>query len=109
MVRVATRPIEYLLEHSSNTYSTGCVSVMVFGDGLDVVDVFNKYPQLTEVQILGDEHDWKEIVQLCRSFNPDVVLLDSKKSTSDNFYELGKIRELNPDTKVVDISKERLL
>ena len=109
MVRVATQPIEHLLGRSNNTYSTGNVSVMVVGDSLDVVDAFNKYPQLTEVQILGNEHDWKEVVNLYRSFNPDVVLLDSKKSTSDDFYALGKIRELNPDTKVVDISAGELL
>ena len=109
MTRVATQPMEYLLERSNNKCSTGNVSVMVVGDSLDVVDAFNKYPQLTEVQILGDEHDWKEIVKLYETFSPDVVLLDAKKSTSDDFYALEKIRELNPDTKIVDISAKQLL
>ena len=82
---------------------------MVVGDSLDVVDAFNKYPQLTEVQILGNEHDWNKIVKLYKSFNPDVVLLDAKKSTSDDFCALEKIRELNLDAKIVGISIERLL
>ncbi len=104
MARVATQSIDYLPENSNSMFPTGNVSVMVVGDSLDAVDAFNKYPQLTEVQILGDQHDWKEIVKLYKSFNPDVVLLDAKKSTSSDFYALEKIRELNPDTKIIDIS-----
>lgn len=109
MGRVATQPIEQLPERGNYTYSTGSVSVMVVGDSLDVVDAFNKYPQLTEVQVLGDEHDWKEIVKLYGIFNPDIILLDTKKSTSDDFLALGEIRKINPATKIVDVSADQLL
>ena len=108
MGRVATQSMEHLPEHSIVS-STGNVSVMVVGDSLDAVDAFNKYPQLTEVQVLGEQLDWKEIVKLYKTFNPDVVLLDAKKSTSDDFMALGKIRKLNPHTKIVDVSADQLL
>ena len=82
-------------ENSSVAYFTENVSVMVVGDSMDAVDAFNKYPQLTEVQVLGEERNWKEIVKLYKSFNPDILLLDAEKSTSDDFYALGKIKKLN--------------
>lgn len=109
MGRVATQPMKQLPERGNYTYSTGSVSVMVVGDSLDVVDAFNKYSQLTEVQVLGDEHDWKEIVKLYGIFNPDIILLDTKKSTSDDFLALGEIRKINPATKIVDVSADQLL
>ena len=109
MGRVATHRMEHLPEHGSAVYSTGNVSVMVVGDSLDAVDAFNKYPQLTEVQVLGEDRNWKNIVKLYKMFNPDIVLLDAKKSTSDDFMALGKIRKLNPHTKIVDVSAEQLL
>ena len=59
--------------------------------------------------MLGEEMGWKEIVKLYKAFNPDVVLLDAKKSTSGDFMALGKIRKLNPHTKIVDISADQLL
>ena len=109
MVWVAKSKVAQVSERSNVAYSTGNVSVMVVGDSLDAVDAFNKYPQLTEVQVLGEERDWKEIVKLYKTFNPDVVLLDAKKSTSNDFMALGKIRKLNPQTKIVDVSAEQLL
>lgn len=109
MGRVATHRMEHLPEHGSAAYSTSNVSVMVVGDSLDAVDAFNKYPQLTEVQVLGEDRNWKNIVKLYKMFNPDIVLLDAKKSTSDDFMALGKIRKLNPHTKIVDVSAEQLL
>ena len=99
----------YSQGHCSIATSTENVSVMVVGDSLDAVDAFNKYPQLTEVQVLGEERNWKEIVKLYKMFSPDVVLLDAKKSTSDDFMALGKIRKLNPHTKIVDVSADQLL
>ncbi len=109
MGRVATHRMEHLPEHDSAAYSTANVSVMVVGDGLDAVDAFNKYPQLTEVQVLGEDRNWKNIVKLYKMFNPDIVLLDAKKSTSDDFMALGKIRKLNPHTRIVDVSADQLL
>jgi len=109
VVWVAKSKVAQVSERSNVAYSTGNVSVMVVGDSLDAVDAFNKYPQLTEVQVLGEERDWKEIVKLYKTFNPDVVLLDAKKSTSNDFMALGKIRKLNPQTKIVDVSAEQLL
>ena len=106
---MAKRQVAQVSGQSNVAYSTGNVSVMVVGDSLDAVDAFNKYPQLTEVQVLGEERSWKEIVKLYKTFNPDVVLLDAKKSTSDDFMALGKIRKLNPRTKIVDVSAEQLL
>lgn len=106
---MATQPIDAIVGHNDVAYSTGNVSVMVVGDSLDAVDAFNKYPQLTEVQVLGEERSWKEIVKLYKTFNPDVVLLDAKKSTSDDFMALGRIRKLNPHTKIVDASADQLL
>lgn len=108
MGRVATQPM-YSQERSSIVTSTENVSVMVVGDSLDAVDAFNKYPQLTEVQVLGEERNWKEVVKLYKMFNPDIVLLDAQKSTSDDFYALGKIKELNPNTKIIDVSADQLL
>lgn len=101
--------VAHVSERNNVAYSTDNVSVMVVGGSLDAVDAFNKYPQLTEVQVLGGQHDWKQIVKLYKSFNPDVVLLDANKSSSDDFMALGKIKKLNPHTKIVDVSSDNLL
>ena len=106
---VAKRKIAKVHKSRSAPYSTGNVSVMVVGGSLDAVDAFNKYPQLTEVQLLGEQHNCKEIVKLYKTFNPDVVLLDAKQSSSDDFLALSKIRKINPATKIVDVASYLLL
>ena len=58
---------------------------------------------------MGDEDGWKEIVKLYGIFNPDIILLDTKKSTNDDFMALGEIRKINPATKIVDVSSDQLL
>ena len=106
---MAKRKIAEIDKSRRAAYSTGNVSVMVVGGSLDAVDAFNKYPQLTEVQLLGEQHNCKEIVKLYKTFNPDVILLDAKQSSSDDFLALSKIRKINPETQIVDVASYQLL
>jgi len=57
--------------------------------------------QDSEFDIVGEASDGCEILKLCESKKPDVVLLDVKMPNTNGISALIKIKELFPQTKVI--------
>jgi len=90
-----------VLESGEVTHLTGNVSIMFLDDSVDPTMVYSKYPELTEIQIIDSKYKGNEIVDLYLKMDPDVVFVDLKKLRNDGIYAVGKIRQIDPNAKII--------
>ncbi len=76
-------------------------SAIIVDDDNALVRVFEQYLKLNNINVLGHCYDGKEAVTLYEKLKPDVVLLDVMMPHHDGFYALEKIKEIDPDAKVI--------
>ena len=81
-------------------------SVIVVDDDNTLVKVFEQYLKLNNINVLGQCYDGKEAVTLYEKLKPDVVLLDIMMPHHDGFYALEKIKEIDPDAKVIAVTAD---
>lgn len=58
----------------------------------------------SDITIVGEAENGNEAVEKTEEFNPDVVLMDIRMSESDGLSALERIREKNPEMRVVMLS-----
>jgi len=76
-------------------------SAIIVDDDNTLVRVFEQYLKVNNINVLGHCYDGKEAVTLYEKLKPDVVLLDVMMPHHDGFYALEKIKEIDPDAKVI--------
>ena len=81
-------------------------SVIVVDDDNTLVKVFEQYLKLNNINVLGHCYDGKEAVTLYEKLKPDVVLLDIMMPHHDGFYALEKIKEIDPNAKVIAVTAD---
>ena len=81
-------------------------SVIIVDDDNTLVKVFEQYLKLNNINVLGRCYDGKEAVTLYEKLKPDVVLLDIMMPLHDGFYALEKIKEIDPDAKVIAVTAD---
>ena len=81
-------------------------SVIIVDDDNTLVKVFEQYLKLNNINVLGHCYDGKEAVTLYEKLKPDVVLLDIMMPHHDGFYALEKIKEIDPDAKVIAVTAD---
>ncbi len=81
-------------------------SVIVVDDDNTLVKVFEQYLKLNNINVLGHCYDGKEAATLYEKLKPDVVLLDIMMPHHDGFYALEKIKEIDPDAKVIAVTAD---
>jgi len=81
-------------------------SVIVVDDDNTLVKVFEQFLKLNNINVLGHCYDGKEAVTLYEKLKPDVVLLDIMMPHHDGFYALEKIKEIDPDAKVIAVTAD---
>ena len=77
---------------------------IVVDDDFDTVEVFSEYLELKGINVVGKGYNGKDAVDLYQKLKPDVVFLDVLMPKYDGFYALEKIRQLNPDSKVIMVT-----
>lgn len=77
---------------------------IVVDDDFDTVEVFSEYLELKNIHVVGKGYNGKDAVDLYQKLKPDVVFLDVLMPKYDGFYALEKIRQLNPDSKVIMVT-----
>lgn len=77
---------------------------IVVDDDFDTVEVFSEYLELKDIHVVGKGYNGKDAVDLYQKLKPDVVFLDVLMPKYDGFYALEKIRQLNPDSKVIMVT-----
>ena len=81
-------------------------SAIIVDDDENIVKVFEQFLQLNHIDDLGHGFDGKEAVTLYEKLKPDVVLLDVMMPHHDGFYAIEKIKEIDPDAKVIAVTAD---
>ena len=81
-------------------------SVIVVDDDRGTLAVFNEFLEENGINILGEARNGKSAVELYKNCKPDVVLLDVLMPKYDGIYALEKIREFDPNAKVIMVTAD---
>ncbi|HSG74246.1 MAG TPA: response regulator [Nitrosopumilaceae archaeon] len=85
---------------------TKTTTALVVDDDNDAVEMFSDYLEIKGIQVSGKAHDGKEGVELYKKLKPDVVFLDVIMPEYNGLYALKKIREINPDAKIIMLTAD---
>ena len=77
------------------------VTALVVDDNVGVKDVFVELLYFSGINVIGQGSNGKEAVELYKKLSPDIVFMDVMMPKYDGFYGLEKIREHDPDARVV--------
>jgi YesN/AraC family two-component response regulator len=80
------------------------VSVIVVDDEKDVSEVLCEFLKIKGIEVLGRGRDGQQAIELYQKLNPDIVLMDLVMPNYDGFHGVRKIREYDPDSKIMIIS-----
>jgi len=78
--------------------------VLVVDDDNDTVDVLCEYLRLKGMNVVGSAQNGQEALKLYKELKPDIVLLDVWMPDFDGYFGLQKIREFDPDAKIVMVT-----
>ena len=85
-------------------------TAVIVDDDESITEVFNELLQSIGLNIVGIGFNGNDAVNLYKKLLPDIVFTDIMMPETDGFYAIEKIRELNPDAKIVavtaDLSRE---
>jgi len=79
-------------------------TAIVIDDEPDIRDVFSECLPLFDVEVLAKGNDGKEAVELYKKHRPEIVLMDVLMPLYDGVYGLEKIREFDPNAKIIIIT-----
>lgn len=79
-------------------------TAIVVDDEKDVLDVFCEFLSVKDINVLATGNNGLDAVNLYKRFKPDVVLMDLIMPQYDGFYGLEKIRQYDPNSKVIIFS-----
>ena len=81
-------------------------TALVVDDDPDAVEMFSDYLEIKGIQVVGKCKNGKEGFDMYEKLKPDVVFLDIMMPEYDGFYALKKIREINPEAKVIMVTAD---
>ena len=84
--------------------ASSLTSVLVVDDYDDSADVLTQYLELNGFEISAVGKNGQEAAELYEKLKPDVVLMDLQMPEFDGYYGLEKIRQIDPDSKVIIIT-----
>jgi two-component system chemotaxis response regulator CheY len=77
------------------------ITTIVVDDDQDVKDVFVELLRYSNIPVIATGSNGKEAFELYKKHRPNIVFMDFKMPEYDGLYGLEKIREYDPDAKVV--------
>jgi len=90
---------------SSQIFSSQ-ITAIIIDDDKGITTVFREYLQIHGIATLGVGHDGKSVVELYQKTKPDIVFLDVMMSDYDGFYGLEKIKQFDPNAKVIMVTAD---
>ena len=82
------------------------VSVIVIDDDEDIVRLFSELLDENGIHVIGKGFSGKEAVSLYQEKRPDVCLIDIMMYDGSGHYAIKKIREINPNAKIVAVTAD---
>lgn len=80
------------------------LTAVVIDDDKDTVSICAEYLEMVGVKVVSVGYDGKDAVELYRKYRPDVLFSDLNMPRYDGIYALEKIRNLDPNAKIVIIT-----
>ena len=77
------------------------IRAIVVDDDKETVALFSEILETNNIQVVGKGYNGQEAAFLYQKLKPDVIFLDIIMPVFDGIYGITKIREMNPDAKVV--------
>jgi DNA-binding response OmpR family regulator len=93
------------IDMSSQIFSSQ-ITAIIIDDDKGITTVFREYLQIHGIATLGVGHDGKSVVELYQKTKPDIVFLDVMMSDYDGFYGLEKIKQFDPNAKVIMVTAD---
>lgn len=82
------------------------IKTIVIDDDLDMAESFANILMMKDIKVLDIAINGEKGFESYKEFHPDVVLMDVMMPESDGFEGLKKIREYDPDAKIVIITAD---
>ena len=83
-------------------------NVLIIDDDKDVRDAFVGLLQIHDINVIGTGSNGKEAYELYQKLRPDFVLIDAAMPFYDGLYGIEKIRQFDPDAKVILVTGSTL-
>ena len=80
------------------------VSCIVADDDHNIANALCALLNLIGVDILAIGNNGKELVKMYKKHHPDLVFTDLNMPKYDGFYAIMKIKDMNPDAKIVAVT-----
>lgn len=82
------------------------ITCIVIDDDANTTEVFSDILELIGLQVVGKGYDGNDAISLYKKHLPDVVFTDVVMPYADGFYALEKIREFDPNAKVIAVTAD---
>ena len=82
------------------------ITCIVIDDDANTTRVFSDILELIGLRVAGKGYDGHDAVSLYEKHRPDVVFIDVVMPHADGFYALEKIREIDPNAKVIAVTAD---
>lgn len=86
------------------------ITCVVIDDDKNINKVFSEFLELIGIEVLAQGHNGDDAVSLYVKHRPEIIFTDIMMPHTDGFYGIEKIREFDPEAKIVavtaDISSE---
>ena len=82
------------------------VSVILIEDELDTAETFSNVLMMKGIQVMDIQLNGEKALESYKEFHPDVVLTDIMMPESDGFDVIKKIREFDPEAKIVCVTAD---
>jgi two-component system, chemotaxis family, chemotaxis protein CheY len=79
-------------------------TAIVIDDDHSTVELLSEFLEMKGIKVIGKSHNGKEAAEIYEKLRPDFVFLDIMMPQFDGFYALEKIRNINPDAKIMMIT-----
>ncbi|HJW19377.1 MAG TPA: response regulator [Candidatus Nitrosotalea sp.] len=76
-------------------------NVLIIDDDKDVRDAFVGLLQIHNINVIGTGSNGKEAYEMYQKLRPDFVLIDAAMPFYDGLYGIERIRQFDPNAKVI--------
>lgn len=82
------------------------ISCVIVDDDKNIRDVFTDILELLGLKVIAKGNDGNEAVHLYSEHKPDLLFIDINMPKYDGFYAIEKIREFEPNAKIVVVTAD---
>ncbi|MBS3923564.1 MAG: response regulator [Nitrosarchaeum sp.] len=80
------------------------INCIVIDDDQDTVNIFCKTLNMIGLDVLATGNNGMEAVELYERYRPNLIFVDLSMPVYDGFYAIERIRDVNPNAKIIIIT-----